>query len=167
MWNSALFTRRFPLLTSMFARSFLSSESTTLPRPATAIYKVHTRMSTCQLRMAQLYNLSSLRDMSSPLKKPSSIGSGLGESFTDDLSISSTPTAVEEVPAPRGAQNGGPGPETKKKVVVVGAGISGLRAATVLQKHGVEVIVLEGRDRIGGRIHTIRNEKGARDIGTC
>ena len=119
--------------------------------------------------MAQLYNLTSLRDMSSPFKKPSSIGSGLGESFTDDLSISSTPTAVEEVPAPHGAQNGGPGPETKKPVViVVGAGISGLRAATVLQKHNVDVIVLEGRDRIGGRIHTTHSETGAKvtDIGT-
>lgn len=116
--------------------------------------------------MAQLYNLSCLRDMSKPVKKPSSIGSGLGERSTADLS-SSTTTAVE-VPAPHGAQNGGPGPETKKRVViVVGAGISGLRAATVLQKHNVDVIVLEGRDRIGGRIHTTHNEKGARDIGTC
>lgn len=116
--------------------------------------------------MAQLYNLSSLRDMSSPTEKPSSIGSGLGESSNDGLSISSAPTAVGEVPAPQSAKNGGPGPEIKKPVViVVGAGISGLRAASVLQKHDVDVIVLEGRDRIGGRIHTTRNEKGARDIG--
>lgn len=119
--------------------------------------------------MAQLYNLTSLRDMSSPGRKPSSIGSGLGESVSDDLSISSTTTAVEEVPAPCGVQNGDPGPETNKQrvVIVVGAGISGLRAATVLQNHGVRVIVLEGRDRIGGRIHTTRNQYGARDLGTC
>jgi polyamine oxidase len=50
--------------------------------------------------------------------------------------------------------------------VVIGAGISGLRAASVLQRHGVDVVVVEGRDRIGGRIHTTHSEKGPRDIGT-
>lgn len=52
------------------------------------------------------------------------------------------------------------------KVIVIGAGISGLRAASVLKSHGVEVVVLEGRDRIGGRIHTSRKPgKAPRDIG--
>jgi polyamine oxidase len=52
-------------------------------------------------------------------------------------------------------------------VVVVGAGISGLRAASILQRHGVHVTILEGRkDRIGGRILTSRKfGKAARDIG--
>ncbi len=52
-------------------------------------------------------------------------------------------------------------------VIVVGAGISGLRSASVLQRHGIAVTVLEGRaDRIGGRIFTSRkNGKAARDIG--
>lgn len=63
-----------------------------------------------------------------------------------------------------------PGLELKKKVkcVIVGAGISGLRAASVLERHGIEVVVLEGRDRIGGRIHTTRTKDGIpRDIGQC
>lgn len=52
-------------------------------------------------------------------------------------------------------------------VIVVGAGISGLRAASVLQRHGISVTILEGRpDRIGGRIFTKRNNgKATRDIG--
>lgn len=55
----------------------------------------------------------------------------------------------------------------QQRVVVVGAGISGLRAASVLQRHGVAVTILEGRpDRIGGRISTSRKHgKAARDIG--
>lgn len=55
----------------------------------------------------------------------------------------------------------------KHKVIVVGAGISGLRAASVLRSHNVDVVVLEGRQRIGGRIFTSREKTGApRDIGT-
>ncbi|KAH8816365.1 flavin-containing amine oxidase-like protein [Xylogone sp. PMI_703] len=54
-------------------------------------------------------------------------------------------------------------------VIVVGAGISGLRTASVLQRHGVSVTILEGRpDRIGGRILTSRQPgRSARDIGAA
>lgn len=43
-----------------------------------------------------------------------------------------------------------------KKVLVVGAGISGLAAAKKLKQQQFDVTVLEARDRIGGRIHTLR-----------
>ncbi|KLN61826.1 hypothetical protein WH96_05930 [Kiloniella spongiae] len=39
-------------------------------------------------------------------------------------------------------------------VVVVGAGIAGIAAARTLIKQGVSVLVLEARDRIGGRAYT-------------
>jgi polyamine oxidase len=58
-------------------------------------------------------------------------------------------------------------PKKQHNVIIVGAGISGLRAASVLQRHGIRVTILEGRpDRIGGRIYTRRQPgKAARDIG--
>src|SRR5438046_1825291 len=39
-------------------------------------------------------------------------------------------------------------------VIVIGAGASGLAAARALSKRGRQVVVLEARERIGGRIHT-------------
>jgi polyamine oxidase len=40
------------------------------------------------------------------------------------------------------------------RVIVIGAGIAGLSAARDLAAAGATVIVLEARDRIGGRVHT-------------
>src|SRR5258708_27224644 len=43
-----------------------------------------------------------------------------------------------------------------KKVVIVGAGMAGLTAAYELLKAGHEPIILEARQRVGGRIFTLR-----------
>ncbi len=41
-----------------------------------------------------------------------------------------------------------------QQVIVIGAGVAGLTAAYTLQQRGVSVEVLEGSERIGGRIHS-------------
>src|SRR5687767_15083220 len=41
------------------------------------------------------------------------------------------------------------------QVIVVGAGAAGLAAARHLSAHGIRVDLIEARDRIGGRIHTV------------
>nr|CAD7198115.1 unnamed protein product [Timema douglasi] len=51
------------------------------------------------------------------------------------------------------------------KVIVIGAGIAGLAAAQQLQQFGMEVVVLESRDRVGGRIATFRKSTYIADLG--
>ena len=42
-------------------------------------------------------------------------------------------------------------------VIVIGAGMAGLAAARELTRAGLQVEILEARDRIGGRVHTVRD----------
>jgi monoamine oxidase len=53
------------------------------------------------------------------------------------------------------------------RVVVVGAGISGLVAGRALQLAGVDVVIVEARDRIGGRIHTVDVAGTPVDLGAA
>jgi [histone H3]-N6,N6-dimethyl-L-lysine4 FAD-dependent demethylase len=56
-------------------------------------------------------------------------------------------------------------PRVRAKVIVVGAGLSGLAAARELSQRGHEVVVLEGRDRIGGRTCTAELNGARVDVG--
>ncbi|CAN6655476.1 polyamine oxidase Fms1p [Trichomonascus vanleenenianus] len=52
------------------------------------------------------------------------------------------------------------------RVIVIGAGIAGIKAAVDLSNAGVEVVMIEARDRIGGRIDTMEDEGGNKiDLG--
>jgi monoamine oxidase len=46
--------------------------------------------------------------------------------------------------------------QSKPRVIVAGAGLAGLSAAYELSQLGFQVTVIEGRDRIGGRVFTLK-----------
>lgn len=50
-------------------------------------------------------------------------------------------------------------------VIVIGAGLSGLYAAMLLTEAGATVQVIEGRDRVGGRLFSARNVEGNPEWG--
>jgi len=50
-------------------------------------------------------------------------------------------------------------------VIIIGAGLSGLNAALLLEQEGAKVTILEGRDRIGGRLYTLTDVPGAPEAG--
>lgn len=52
------------------------------------------------------------------------------------------------------------------KIVIIGAGASGIAAATKLISNGfVNITILEAANRIGGRIHTIPYGSSVVDMG--
>ncbi len=56
--------------------------------------------------------------------------------------------------------------ERQARVAVVGAGFAGLMAARALAQAGADVVVIEARDRVGGRVYTRRTTSGvALDMG--
>jgi monoamine oxidase len=50
-------------------------------------------------------------------------------------------------------------------VIVVGAGVAGLAAAADLVSAGFNVVVLEARNRTGGRVYTVDSPGGAVEMG--
>jgi monoamine oxidase len=63
--------------------------------------------------------------------------------------IGAPPAAAEPFDLP-------PAPRAGRRVAILGAGIAGLVSAYELRRAGWDVTVLEARDRIGGRVWTVR-----------
>ncbi len=53
----------------------------------------------------------------------------------------------------------------KDTVLIIGAGMAGLTAANALNQAGIRTVILEARDRIGGRLHTVNVGGSAIDLG--
>jgi len=82
------------------------------------------------------------------LALPASLAAGCGASGSEKASSSTSTSTSASKPAST---------VRNADVLVIGAGIAGLRAAEVLVAAGRRVIVLEARDRLGGRIYTDRS----------
>ena len=50
-------------------------------------------------------------------------------------------------------------------VLIIGAGVAGLSVARDLRRAGSSIIVVEARDRIGGRVQTVRNPGAVYEAG--
>ncbi len=50
-------------------------------------------------------------------------------------------------------------------VIIIGAGLSGLNAAMLLQDQGLRPVVLEAAGEVGGRVKTIKTAEGPIDVG--
>ncbi len=73
--------------------------------------------------------------------------------------LGAAPLAALAVDTPRAAKRRTP------TVAIVGAGLSGLYCARLLEAEGVKVTLLEGRDRTGGRVYTLYDLPGRPEAG--
>jgi monoamine oxidase len=67
--------------------------------------------------------------------------------------------------APALARTASPRPPAMLDTIVIGAGMAGLNAALLLEAEGQRVLVLEGRQRVGGRVHSLLDQPGTPEMG--
>ncbi|MEI5585268.1 MULTISPECIES: flavin monoamine oxidase family protein [unclassified Agromyces] len=90
----------------------------------------------------------------------------LGEPIEDRLVIVGEATSATAPGTVHGAYNEGlragramaDVAEEGDRVAVIGAGIAGLAAARTLADRGIDVVVIEASDRLGGRLHSIEDD---------
>jgi monoamine oxidase len=85
-------------------------------------------------------------------------GAGAAYAAMESMGLAApTPAGVEKFALPPGSGSG-------RSVVVLGAGIAGLVSAYELRQAGYQVTVVEARNRVGGRVWTIRGGETVEQI---
>jgi monoamine oxidase len=95
--------------------------------------------------------------MPEPRQAAPSTAAGAGAGTATSTDASATTSASAGASAGAGA-GGGADSGMDSEVVIIGAGVAGLAAARRLNDGGIAAIVLEARDRVGGRIFSERVE---------
>lgn len=67
--------------------------------------------------------------------------------------------------APLAIHTGRARAQDRADVLVLGAGLSGLQSALLLEELGLSTLILEGRDRIGGKVLTHKTNDGFVELG--
>jgi monoamine oxidase len=81
------------------------------------------------------------------------------------LAAAGTAAASLARPVVAGARRRDAGGPVRSDVLVLGAGLSGLMAAMLLEEQGLKVQVIEARRRVGGRVFSLRNLPGHPEAG--
>jgi monoamine oxidase len=116
-------------------------------------------------RRLEEYSVTSTISRRSFLRAVGAAG-GAGLLFETMGALGLAPTAAaadEEYQPPRRSDFALTG-RTSKKVVILGAGIAGLTTAYELGKAGYDCVILEAKDRPGGRNWTVRRGSTERDL---
>ena len=101
------------------------------------------------------------RELSRRAWSPAGLGAGRGAVAAGCGALEGASGAGTSESGGLGGGNGAPDEAPAvSDVLVLGAGMAGLGAAHALGERGYAVTVLEGRSRIGGRVHTDRSLGG-------
>lgn len=73
--------------------------------------------------------------------------------------------AALTVSGPLLAKKAAPAAPAMLDCIVIGAGMAGLNIALLLEEQGQRVMVVEGRARVGGRVHSLLDQPGTPEMG--